>query len=523
MYEPASSYRINSLVSIHQLLEFVEPIFRDKTALIDGRQHCTYGQLRAEVVRIAAALAERGIGKGDRVVLYAPKSMLMVQAMLACNAMGAVFIPANVQIKAVQLGHILRDSRAVCLISTSHRLASLSTETGGSSLAMLALDRDLADAPAQAAAPRVNLTDTDPAVVLYTSGSTGQPKGVVLTQRNLMAGATSVAGYLGLLPSDVVLGILPLNFDAGLSQLTTALAAGASYVMHDYLTAAQVVKQCVLHGVTVITAVPPLWFLIAEANWSECRSVRLFANTGGHMPASLLARLRTHFTSAQPYLMYGLTEAFRSTYLDPDQCELRPGSIGKAVPNAEIRVVRPDGSECAADEPGELVHRGACVTLGYLNAPERNAERFRPWPETPEGVERTEWSVWSGDIVRRDAEGYMYFVGRSDEQLKSSGHRISPTEIETVLHACPAVVLAAVLGMEDERLGQQLVACIQVQPGFEPDRLTTYCKDHLPGYMQPHQVLVFDALPLNPNGKIDRSGLKRSARERLAALSESQA
>lgn len=511
-------YRINSLVTLHHLLRFVAPLFGEKTALVDGVASCSYAGLEAEVSRMAALLAEKGVVKGDRVAIYAPKSLATVQAMIACNALGATFIPVNPQLKAAQLGYILADSGSSCLLAGRHRLDALAAELDLSAITTAALDGELlaeqGDKPTLAP---VNMTDGDPAVILYTSGSTGNPKGVVLTQRNLLAGATSVADYLGVTPDDVILGILPLSFDAGLSQLTIALAAGATYVVHEYLAAAQAVKACQRHAVTLITCVPPMWFLLAEAAWPDCPSVRAFANTGGHMPAELLARLRALFPQARPFLMYGLTEAFRSTYLDPEQAALRPGSIGKAVPNAEVIVVRPDGSECAPGEAGELVHRGGFVTLGYLNAHERSAERFKPWPRLPRGLARPEIAVWSGDIVRRDTEGYLYFLGRTDEQIKTSGHRVSPNEIEAVLHAYPGVARAAVLGIEHERLGQQVVACIAPGVDFDEAALGAHCKRLLPGFMQPRQVLLFDTLPLNANGKIDRPRLKLQAAERIAA------
>lgn len=250
-----------------------------------------------------------------------------------------------------------------------------------------------------------------------------------------------------------MLGVLPLSFDAGLSQLTTALAAGACYAPLDFLQPAEVPRHCDAFGVTSITGVPPLWMQLASAGWSDTARTRIrrFANTGGHLATPLLHRLQAVFTNAAPYLMYGLTEAFRSTYLPPADASLRPTSIGKAVPNAEILVLRADGSECAADEPGELVHRGAFVTLGYWNRPELTAQRFRPLPRRHGEIPRPDVAVWSGDIVRRDADGYLYFVARGDDMIKTSGYRVSPTEVEDVLFALPHIREAAVFGVPHPR------------------------------------------------------------------------
>ena len=293
------------------------------------------------------------------------------------------------------------------------------------------------------------------AAILYTSGSTGRPKGVVLSHRNLLVGAESVSTYLGNRPDDVILAALPLSFDAGLSQLTTAFASGAHVVLVNYLLPRDVVRLCATHQVTGLTCVPPLWIQLAGETWPEeaTRSLRYFANTGGRMPASTLARLREIFPDARPFLMYGLTEAFRSTYLDPAEVDRRPDSIGKAIPNAEVLVLRPDGSQCRPGEEGELVHRGPLVALGYWNDPERTSQRFRPFPSPAPSWRAPEIAVWSGDTVVADEEGFLYFVGRSDDMIKTSGYRVSPTEVEEAAYGTALVRDAVALGVEDAALG----------------------------------------------------------------------
>ncbi len=527
----APPWRITSLASLHEVLRFVAPVFAQRTAVRDEREQLGYAALLDGARRVAVALQHQGLAAGARVALFAPKSVGYVQALMGINALNAAFVPVNPQLKPAQLQHILRDSGAELLVGTRERLAALAPEVVHG-VRTLALDELLAAAaalPEEAAdAPLALPCDGDIGAILYTSGSTGMPKGVVLTQRNLVAGALSVASYLGLEPSDVVLGVLPLSFDAGLSQLGTSLVSGACYVPWEFVHASQLPRACERLGVTSITAVPPLWHLIAEAPWgAEAAQVKRIANTGGHMNRELLARLRGCFPQARPFLMYGLTESFRSTFLDPDELERRPDSIGKAVPNAEIAVVRPDGSECAPGEPGELVHRGAFVTLGYLNSPERSADRFKPWPRPPRGVARQELAVWSGDTVRRDAEGFLYFIGRNDEMIKSSGQRVSPTEIETVLLACPGIARAAVVGLPDERLGQLIAACVEwnADTAADTDRLLAHCRRELPGWMVPRAVECFDALPLNPNGKLDRPRIRGLCEERrgLARAAEAGA
>jgi acyl-CoA ligase (AMP-forming) (exosortase A-associated) len=355
--------------------------------------------------------------------------------------------------------------------------------------------------------------DLDMAAILYTSGSTGGPKGVVLSHRNLIVGAESVSGYLGNRADDVILSVLPLSFDAGLSQLTTAFSVGAHVVLMNYLLAGDVVRLCARHRVTGLTCVPPLWLQIAEQSWppEATMALRYFANTGGRMPKATLDRLRGIFPAARPFLMYGLTEAFRSTYLDPDQVDRRPDSIGKAIPDAEILVVRPDGTRCEPGEEGELVHRGALVALGYWNDPGRTAERFRPAPGAPAGVCLTETAVWSGDAVVADEEGFLYFVGRKDEMIKTSGYRVSPTEIEEVVYDTGLVRDAVALGLDDAELGQRVVLVVSAATGTAIDvpDLLARLKRALPLYMIPRQVEVRSELPRSPNGKFDRALLRQ--------------
>jgi acyl-CoA ligase (AMP-forming) (exosortase A-associated) len=351
------------------------------------------------------------------------------------------------------------------------------------------------------------------AAILYTSGSTGKPKGVVLSHRNLIVGAESVSGYIGNTADDVVAAVLPLSFDAGFSQLTTAFSVGAHVVLVNYLTPADVLNQCAKHGVTGLTCVPPLWIQLADLTWpaETAGRLRYFANTGGRMPKSTLDKLRAHFTNARPFLMYGLTEAFRSTYLDPAEVDRRPDSIGKAIPDAEILVVREDGSICDPHEPGELVHRGALVSLGYWNDPERTAERFRPAPGRPAGVMVTELAVFSGDVVKRDEDGFLYFVSRKDEMIKTSGYRVSPTEIEEVVYETGLVRDAVALGVDDERLGQHIVVVASPPEGggLDGKALLADLRKRLPLYMVPKQVVVKPEIPRSPNGKFDRTLLRQ--------------
>jgi acyl-CoA ligase (AMP-forming) (exosortase A-associated) len=335
---------------------------------------------------------------------------------------------------------------------------------------------------------------------------------VVLSHRNMVAGAKSVASYLENDSRDVLLAALPLSFDAGFSQLTTGFHAGASVVLLNYLLPKDVVKAVATHRVTGLTAVPPLWIQLTQVSWPQeaGAQLRYFANTGGRMPLETLTRLRALLPGAKPYLMYGLTEAFRATYLPPEEVDRRPDSIGKAIPNSEIMVLRPDGTPCEADEPGELVQRGALVAQGYWNDPEKTAERFRPLPGREGGLVLPEIAVFSGDSVRRDADGFLYFIGRKDEMIKSSGYRISPNEVEEVLYKTQLVAECAAFGVPHPTLGEAVVVVATPRDGaaLDVDRLHALCRQMLPAYMVPAQIEAFDGpLPRNPNGKIDRKSI----------------
>lgn len=517
------------MTSLHDLVRERALLRPDALAVTDTAQTLTYEQLWDRVRVVGSSLLELGVQRGDRVAILLDKRVETVVSILACSYAGAVFVPVNPVLRSHQVGHILRDCSARLLVTSTARAQLLqetmeycpsltqvigvpdlpaTSPTGPSATSWTELE-----ASRRASASVPSGVDADVAAIFYTSGSTGLPKGVVLSHRNLLVGAESVSHYLGNHESDVILAALPLSFDAGFSQLTTAFRRGAHVVLLNYLTANDVVNACARHQVSGLTCVPPLWIQLAAATWPDeaRRSLRYFANTGGRMPRPTLARLRAIFPQAAPYLMYGLTEAFRSTYLDPHEVDRRPDSIGKAIPNAEILVVRPDGTVCDHDEPGELVHRGPLVSLGYWNDPDRTRERFRPSPGQPPGLVSPEMSVWSGDTVVRDTEGFLYFVGRSDEMIKTSGYRVSPTEIEEAAYGTGLVRDAVALGLPDERLGHRIELVVSpAGVAVTPEDVLAALRPLLPRYMLPARVTMLPELARSPNGKFDRVALRQA-------------
>ena len=500
----------------------------DALALSHRSDSLSYAELAQQIESVARGYRSLGLQRSERVAIYLPKRLETVSAIFASAMANAVFVPINPLLKPAQVSYIMRDCNVRILVTAKDRLQLLEpalaecpdlktvvvidTETAElpeiRSLQLISWQDLISSDYPLASGPGI---DMDMAAILYTSGSTGKPKGVVLSHRNMLTGAHSVASYIGNHSGDHILSVLPLSFDAGFSQLTTAFVSGARVVLLDYLLARDVIRTAEREGITGITAVPPIWVQLSQLEWPAAvqQSLRYIANTGGHMPRKTLDMLRQSLPKTQPFLMYGLTEAFRSTYLPPGEVDRRPDSIGKAIPNAEIMVVREDGTPCAADEPGELVHRGALVAMGYWNDPEKTAQRFKPAPGQPGGIVQPEIAVWSGDSVRMDKDGFLYFIGRKDDMIKTSGYRVSPTEVEEVVYASGYVAEAVALGIPHPALGQAVVVVVTPNENFpnenfDDSEVINHCKRELPNFMVPTNIVARENLPRNPNGKIDR-------------------
>jgi acyl-CoA synthetase (AMP-forming)/AMP-acid ligase II len=460
------------------------------TALQDRAGTLTYAALEAEVAALAGWLAGFGFDPGARVASWLPKTREACLMPLAAPRAGLVHVPVNPVLKRAQVAHILADSGASLLLTQAARAATL--EPGDVSAAC-------ALATAAGRGPPLPPSSADPdalAAILYTSGSTGRPKGVMLSHANLWLGAISVAHYLEIEAEDRVLGVLPLAFDYGQNQLLSTWAAGGTAIAFDYLLPRDVVRAVERNGATVLAGVPPLWVQLAEQEWGGAGSIlRTLTNSGGHMPEPLVRRLRALFPDARLHLMYGLTEAFRSASLDPALVDTHPDAVGTAIPFAELSVRRADGSETTPCEEGELVHAGALVAQGYWQDEERTMQRFR------------NGAVWSGDRALFGADGLLRIRGRDDAMIKVSGHRVSPSEIEEAAVASGAVEDCAALGIKDERLGQRIVLVAVAKGEGAEERLRHWFAAELPAHLRPGEVRWVEALPLSPNGKIDRAAL----------------
>ena len=473
----------------------------DAPALVTKSVMLTYAEAEKAVGALAVALAAHGFEADARIATWLPKTVEACLMPIAAARAGLVHIPVNPVLRRAQVGHIMSDSGASLLLTSPERAASLLTGDLPDGCVILLESDAIAARNGAKFLPPSNANPDALVAILYTSGSTGRPKGVMLSHANLWLGAISVAHYLGLSSDDRTLAVLPLGFDYGQNQLFSTWKAGGCVVPFDYLVARDVIKAVARHEITTLAAVPPLWLQLVDSDWGDVgKSIRRVTNSGGALTPSLIDRMQTTFPKANIFPMYGLTEAFRSTYLPPDLVATHPTSMGRAIPFAEIMVIGSDGQPA---DKGELVHAGPLVAQGYWHDAERTATRFKP---APVGSNYGGMAVWSGDTVRRDDDGLLYFVGREDEMIKSSGHRISPLEIEEAAIASGIVAEAVAHGMPDARLGQAIR--LVVRGDGDDAALRAYLKTELPGHMQPRVIEWRGAMPMNVNGKIDRAALR---------------
>jgi amino acid adenylation domain-containing protein len=479
----------------------------DRAAILDGEAEVTYGALAARALAAADTLSRVGVRPGDRVAILLRRGADAAAAFFGALAAGAVAVIVNEQLRPRQVEYILEHSSAAAFLT-----ASEITERLPRPVQTTAALVEISDVPQSGSfAPRSRI-GSDVAEIVYTSGSTGQPKGVTLSHANLWAGAEAVVSYLGLSGEDRIASLLPFSFDYGLNQLLCSTATGATLVVERSPVAARIVKTLRDREVSVLAAVPPLWLqlLAVEAFRSEpLPSVRLLTNTGGRLPVESVRKLRQCQPQADLVLMYGLTEAFRSTYLPPERADGKPGSIGQAIPGAEILVLSEEGRPCGPGEVGQLVHRGPTVALGYWNDPEATARVYRSHPLRPPGTPDAERVVYSGDLVYRDEEGDLFFVGRGDTMIKTLGYRVSPDEVVEVLYASGEIVEAVVTTEPDEERGSLIVAHVVLTDEGRLDRLEAFAARELPRYMQPSRIEVRSELARTASGKHDAAATAR--------------
>ena len=538
---------------VQHFLEHSAARLPNKVALICDGKRLTYSEINQQADQLASALMGLGIKRQDRVVIFMDNSAESVISLFGILKAGAIFIMVSATMKAKKLNYILKDSGARVLITNANKariihealdgasglehvlwVGSIPAVIGPSSVSMhlwnglLSPNSDLrpftlstvegltsvsspsasSAAVLKRSAPNAVCIDIDLAAIIYTSGSTGEPKGVMSAHYNMVAAAKSITQYIGNVEEDIIMDVLPLSFDYGLYQVLMAFLFGGTVVLEkSFLYPYRILEKVVEEKVTGFPLVPTMAALLLQMedlskfNFSP---LRYMTNTAAALPVAYIRKLQSIFPQVKIFSMYGLTECKRVSYLPPDQVDKRPDSVGIPIPNEEVFVVDGNGNEVPPGEVGELVIRGSNVMQGYWNAPEETAKRYRP------GRYRGEALLYSGDLFRRDEEGYLYFVARKDDMIKTKGERVSPKEIENALCELEGVAEAAVIGVPDEIFGQAIKAFVvrKKGAGLKEKDVVGYCTKNLESFMVPKYVEFMDSFPKSPSGKIDKKQLK---------------
>jgi amino acid adenylation domain-containing protein len=473
----------------------------DRNAVVERGGSMDYRGLRDRAASIGLHLQGLGIRPDDRVAIFLERGAEAAAAFFGVAAAGAIAVIINETLRPRQIEHILGHSGARAVLTSADLLARQPRAL--QSNATLVLAQDIPDQEGLAPLGRIG---SDVAQIIYTSGSTGQPKGVTLSHSNLWAGAQAVTAYLHLSRDDRIASLLPFSFDYGFNQLLCAVGSSAALIVERSPVPQQIVRALRSLGVTVLAGVPPLWLQLLATDTFRAEPIsglRAMTNSGGRLPVEAVRALRLSQPQAELFLMYGLTEAFRSTYLPPGEVDHHPGAIGQAIPGAEILVVREDLTACGPSEVGELVHRGPTVALGYWDDPVATARVFRPHPLRPAGAPDSERVVFSGDLVRRGEDGWLYYVARRDCMIKTLGYRVSPDEVAEALYASGQVQEAIVGAEPDPERGERIIAYVVLVDGGSVELLNAFCHAELPRYMQPSHIEVRPGLPRTSSGKHD--------------------
>jgi acyl-CoA synthetase (AMP-forming)/AMP-acid ligase II len=504
----------------------------DKVAVTHKELSLTWSEVYARAAWLAGRVREAGVRRGEVVAIHAEHSIAQVVAIFGVAMAEAAFTVVSAMLKEDQIKHQVADAGVRVVVGTRRFLKPLAAFWDERRVCPIEVTLDgLPEGetaahvpPADASRPLSACIPADVGCIIYTSGSTGKAKGVVVPHRTLLDGARIVSGYLKITAADTLLSLLPYNFDYGFNQLATVVYTGARIVIHNYAFPQDLVDTLVREKVTGMAAVPSLWphlfnpRLIDERKKPAFEHLRYVTTAGGIHTMEILRRLTAFFPTTEILIMYGLTESFRSAYLPFSELFKRPGSIGTAVPEVELRVLDEQGRPCKPGQIGELYHRGAFVTYGYLNNPELTKEKFVPLATGGPGCV-PEVAVRSGDLVSLDEDGFIYFHGRKDMQIKCNGYRVSPDEVEEAVVAFAGICRTAVFGRPHPELGQavNLAYDTYTRRPVDEQALRLHLRSLLPSYAVPQQILFYEALPLTPNGKIDMPLLARDADARRPA------
>lgn len=497
----------------------------DKVAIVSRERSITFGELLRESLTTAEALREIGIAAGDRVGICMEKTIDQVVAILGVLFANGVVVPILPRLKGPNIRHIIDNSGMVAMITDTERLGEV-TEFAGVTRLITGhgpVTNDWPNLPYMRrfmqAANHFDRIGNDNAAIIYSSGSTGRPKGILIAHRNLAEGADIVAEYLGTNESDRIGCMLSFNFDYGMNQVWQTIRLGCTLILHELALPNDLFAMMARERVTALPVMPVFITkmfdrrLKVDPSRFDFSSLRYVCSTGGRLSADMIADLKSAFPGVRIFSMFGLTEAFRGTYLPPDKLDAFPTSVGRAIPDCEILVLDERGEECPPNVVGELVQRGATVTKGYWNDPENTAKSFRTHPRYP-----GETLVYSGDKVYKDENGFIYFVGRADDMIKTKGFRVSPTEVETEVLRHPEVVEAVAFAVPNISVGED-VGCAYTSADGKPISeavLRQFLKTQLPSHMVPAILVHFDSFPILGNaGKHDRKQIKAQAYAKL--------
>ena len=517
-----------SINCIRTLIEDANVSNPDKIALVFGNEKLTYRELFTKVNQIAYYLAELDLPKGSRIGLYSNKGIDQVIAILATLSTNYVLVPLTKLLKAEQVEYIIGDCDIKCIITDKIKLESIeeikfnghiiSYETSHKDLPSFEEIYKYYNKPYTC-----DVNGHSNAVITYSFGLSGKPNGIVISHRNLIDSARVVSQYLHLEQNDVISGLLIFNLDYGLNQLFCSLYKRATLALHRFVLPSDFFNHIINDKITVLPLMPINISDMFDEDEHRLPSaellkgVRIITSSGGNVTAKMIKDLEKHFTNAKFYSMHGLTEAFRSTYLDPSQLKIRPNSIGKAIPDVELYVIDENGKECAPRVVGELIHRGGYIYKGFWNAPKETEQRFKSIDILKnainlEGQLRDEIVVKTGDFVYKDEEGYFYFVSRQDDMIKTRGFRVNPYEIESVIdNIFPSIDQCAVFSIENEEIEEEIVLVYSGNSELNSSEILFELKNHLASYMLPSKIIYKKSLPLIPSdkNKINKEELKK--------------
>ncbi|WP_263833046.1 AMP-binding protein [Sulfurospirillum oryzae] len=521
-----------SINCIRALIEKAAVTCPNKIAIVDGAKKLTYAEVFRKVNQIARYLSELALPSGSRIGIYSHKSSEQIIAILALLSTEHIFVPISRLLKPEQVEHIINDCGMACIMTDKSKIKSIDEiKFSGKIITYEASERDIVSFEeiykCCSDAFTCNIGDYKNAAITYSFGLTGFPRGIVITHRNLIDSARVASNYLELKESDVISGTLPFILDYGLNQLFCSIYNHATIALHSLVLPADFFNHLINDGVTVLPLMPPHITQMFESDPKRIPNAKLLANvrivtsSGGKITSKMIADIEERYPSAKFYSMHGLTEAFRSTYLDPAQLKIRPNSIGKPIPGVEIHVINEQGFECQPREIGELIHRGGYIYKGYWKSKEDTQKRYKSISILDkvvnlEGDLTDEIVVASGDFVYRDEEGYLYFVSRKDDMIKVSGFRISPYEIESVVHDKLAQISqCAVFSIENEKTEEEIVMVYSAIREIPKNEIVFELKKHLPNHMIPSIIVYKEKLPqTSPSeAKIDKEVLKKMVME----------